>query len=249
MRRLILAFDRNHFSESAIRLTKTLNEINTISLLAVFFSEIEYNYTSKHSFSSQSNVTNIDIVDRPSLVSWNPALFEAWCNKNNIQYEIYNGSDNAALFEIKKESQFADLLILGTDLFHQKKGTGVPYEYLKTLLNDIACPVLLVPEHFEYPESTILTYDGSEDSLYAIRQFSYLFPELDNNESLLVYASDDHEGAGPDKDQIEDWIAAQKAIIIVTGTYSQAGLFDKFHKILINDLLSEHHLPVFVAHR
>ena len=62
-------------------------------------------------------------------------------------------------------------------MFYENIGIHSSYDYLKDVLHDVACPVLLVPEKFDFPESVILAYDGSEESVYAIKQFAYLFPE------------------------------------------------------------------------
>ena len=39
----------------------------------------------------------------------------------------------------------------------------------------------------------LLAFDGSESAAYAVKQFSYLFPEFCNNEPIMVYGreSDD----------------------------------------------------------
>ena len=71
----------------------------------------------------------------------------------------------------------------------------------------LSVPLLLVPEKFDFPESIILAYDGSENSVFAIKQFAYLFPELSNRQTLLVYANDDAEEDFPDKIQIEELAA------------------------------------------
>jgi hypothetical protein len=58
-----------------------------------------------------------------------------------------------------------------------------------------------------FPENVILAYDGTEQSVYAIKQFAYLFPEMAEMPTLLVYASKDTAEDFPGKGQIEELVA------------------------------------------
>jgi nucleotide-binding universal stress UspA family protein len=144
---------------------------------------------------------------------------------------------------------------------------------LQDALNDVACPVLVVPEKFEFPESIILAYDGSDSSVYAIKQFAYLFPELCNREVLLVYASDERVKKLPDKVLIEElaarhftklsllkldidpekfsntWLLEKKSAMIVSGSFGRSGLSQLFKKSFVTAVIRDHRLPVFIAHR
>ena len=152
-------------------------------------------------------------------------------------------------------------------------GTNSPNDYLRDALHDVACPVLLVPEKFDFPESIILAYDGSEDAVYAIKQFAYLFPELNNRQTLLVYANDDAEEDFPDKIQMQElaarhfsnltlfkldvnpkkhfstWVLEKKSAMLVSGSYGRSGLSQLFKNSFIKDIIASHRLPVFIAHK
>ncbi len=152
-------------------------------------------------------------------------------------------------------------------------GAVAPNDYLREALHDVKCPVLLVPEKFDFPESVILAYDGSDGSVLAIKQFAYQFPSLTNKKTLLVYANDDPSEDFPDKIQIEelaarhysdltmfkldinprkyfgDWVAEKKSALLVSGSYGRSGLSQLFRKSFVKDVLVDHHLPVFIAHK
>jgi nucleotide-binding universal stress UspA family protein len=137
----------------------------------------------------------------------------------------------------------------------------------------IECAVLIVPERFDFPSRNVLAYDGSKESVYAIKQFAYLFPELTDAETLLVYANDDAEKDFPDKAQIEElaarhfpklsmfkldinpkrfftlWASEEKSAMLVSGSYGHSGLSQLFKQSFVKDVITDHKVPVFIAHR
>ena len=96
------------------------------------------------------------------------------------------------------------MLILGSEKFYENNGVSSPNSQLRTALHNIKCPVIVVPENFDFPENVILAYDGTEQSVYAIKQFAYLFPEMAEKPTLLVYASKNPDEGFPGKGQIEE---------------------------------------------
>ena len=47
---------------------------------------------------------------------------------------------------------------------------------------------MLIPEDYKEPGTELLTYDGSESSVFRIKQFAYILPELAGNETILLSA-------------------------------------------------------------
>ena len=211
--------------------------------------------------------------DESELVQQNINRFEKLCQGNGIEYRVHKDFYDFAIPELRKESLYADLLILGSEVFYEQSGSASPSIYLKDALQEIKCPVLLVPEKFEFPESIILAYDGSDDALYAIKQFAYLFPELATKQTVLVYASNDASEDFPDKIQMEElvarhfsnltlfkldinpkkyfgtWMLEKKSAMLVCGSYGRSGFSKMFKKSFVTDVIADHRLPVFIAHK
>lgn len=134
------------------------------------------------------------------------------------------------------------------------------------------CPIMIIPEKFDYPKSIILAYDGSPSSVYAIKQFSYLYPMLSDLDTLLVYASDRNEDDFPDYSYIEEfatrhfknltffklnadpkkyfdtWIEDVGKAWLVSGSYGRSSFSEVFKRNFVQDIIMEHKLPVFIAH-
>lgn len=274
MKKILLAFEGVHFSEGAFEFARRLNELQPVLLTGVFLPQAEL----ANLWSYADGVAGGPLIpliesSESELVQQNIDRFEKLCRGNGIDYRVHKDFYDLALPELKKESRYADLLILGSEMFYENMGTNSPNDYLRDVLHDVTCPVLLVPEKFDFPESIILAYDGSEDSVFAIKQFAYLFPELTNKKTLLVYANDDAEEDFPDKIQIEElaarhfsnltlfkldvnpkkyfstWVLEKKSAMLVSGSYGRSGLSQLFKKSFIKNIIADHRLPVFIAHK
>jgi len=211
--------------------------------------------------------------EETAAIEKNVAKFEALCDRNMIEYRVHRDFTDFALAALIKESRFADLLIIGSESFYENLGLNELNESVKDALHGSECPVLVVPEKFEFPQSNFLAYDGSDDSVFAIKQFAYLFPELCINDTLLIYAQEDNNIEIPDQHYIEElsvrhfptlslskldinprqfftkWIAKQKGAILISGAFNRSIFSVMFRKSFIRDVIRDHKLPVFVAHR
>ena len=210
--------------------------------------------------------------DDTEMMEKNIIQFEKRCQSNGIDYRVHKGFTDYALPDLEKESIYADLLIIGTEIFFENLGTQSPNSYLEDALHTIKCAAVLVPEKFDFPESIVLAYDGRNESVFAIKQFAYLFPELCNKEVLLVYASEDEDADFPDKIEMEElvarhfsnltlckldinprkffstWISEKKSALLVSGSYKRSGVSQIFKRSFIKDVIAQHELPIFISH-
>ena len=274
MKKILLTFDGVHFSEGAFEFARRLNEQQRILITGVFLPQV--NYANLWSYSGGAaeplfipTVENSVTAD----IEKNIALFESLCRKNNIDYCVHKDFFNLALPEFRNETRFADLAILGSETFYKNLGTGEPNEYLKDALHAAECPVLVVPEKFDFPESNVLAYDGSDSSVFAIKQFAYLFPSLLYNETLLVTVQKEEAVPLPNGQYIEElvsrhfprhtllkldtnrqkhfseWINDRKNPVLVTGAFGRSFLSQMFKRSFISDVIHDNKLPVFITHR
>jgi len=147
------------------------------------------------------------------------------------------------------------------------------FDYLRDALHAAESPVVIVPEHYQFPETNILAYDGSAESVYAIKQFAYIFPELTGNPTLLVYADNEEDADFPSKQHIVElatqhfksltfhklevaskkyfrtWIEDRNGSILVSGSFSRSVFSQLFKKSFVADIIKNHKIPVFIAHK
>jgi len=275
MRKILLAFDGSHYSKGAIEFAGRLNKKNPILLTGAFLPQVDYANLWSYSGGGTADKLFIPLVEDEDAesVQQNIKRFENYCIDNGIEYRVHKGFLDFALPELKKESRFADLLIISSGTFYEQAGVETPNEYLKEALHKVECPVLVVPENPVFPESNILSYDGSESSAYAIKQFAYLFPEFTENETVLVYAREKGDEELPDELNIQElvarhfpnlalfkleanpkryfssWLLEKKGAILVSGAFGRSDLSRLFRKSFITDVIRDHRLPVFIAHK
>lgn len=274
MKKILIPFDGIHFSESAFDFAKNLHEKNPILLTGVFLPQISYAnvWSYADGMGGPLFVPALEDTDK-ELIEKNITKFEELCKRNQIEYSVRKDFDDLALPELKKESRFADLLIISGQSFYENMGSGDPNIYLRDALHDIECPAIVVPDKYIFPLNNILSYDGSESSVFAIKQFVYLLPELTDNNSMLVYISSEGEKVIPNEPYIEEfasrhfkdltitkldidpkkyfatWIADKKSSILISGSFSRSAVSTLFKKSFVLDIIKEHQLPLFIAHK
>ncbi len=273
MKKIIVAFDGNHFSEGAFEFVRHLNDMQPVLATGIFLPGIDYAELlySIGGLSGPVYYKEIELNDT-GILKENMTRFALLCEKNGIEYRIHPDDEKHVIDEVKLESRFADMLVLSSELFYENLGTAEQDDYIQTVLHKAECPVIVVPEHYKAPENVILCYDGSESSVYAIKQFAYLFPELTGMKTLLLFAGDENE-AIPDLDYIEElaprhfkdlrifkletdpgkyfntWLEDYGSSLLVTGSYGRSSLSSLLRKSFITATIHEHKLPVFIAHR
>jgi nucleotide-binding universal stress UspA family protein len=272
MKKILLAFDGSHFSEGAFEFASRINEQQNILLTGVFLPLVDA--SSLWSYAGGTGRPFIPLLEdeQSAEVMKNIERFKTLCQKNNIEYRVHKDFLGFALPELKRESRFADLVILGSESFYQSFNNGEPNDYLKDALHDAECPVLVIPEKFDFPDYNILTYDGSDSSVYAIKQFAYLFPEFVNNNTMLIHLNDGDKPI-PDESNVEElvsrhfpnltifklelpsakyfstWASEKKNAILVSGAFGRSFMSQMLKKSFISGVIREHKLPIFIAHR
>jgi nucleotide-binding universal stress UspA family protein len=274
MKKILLAFDGTHFSESTLQFAADLNKNRPVLIVGAFMPQTSVVDLWSYVGGSSSGEEFIPLVgdDKGEAIRNNIKRFESYCRDHSIEYRVHKDYFDLAVPELKKESRFADLLIINSQSFYENMGSE-PNEYLKEVLHKIECPVLVVPDKVEFPVCNILAYDGSESSVFAIKQFSYILPELTNNETTLVYANENVDELLPEENNIVElvnrhfpklevlkfgadpkkyfntWLTEKKAGILVSGAFGRSGISRLFHKSFVSDVIKEHKMPVFIAHR
>jgi len=274
MKKILLAFNGSHFSNAAVEFAQKLNEKNRILLTGAFLPQVDYTNLLSFWGGGSAGPLYVPLLEdeNSDSVKENIKRFEDYCVKNGIEYRVHKDFTDFALPELKKESRFADLLIISGETFYNNPAKDGPDEYLKEALHDVECAVIVVPEKFDFPKTTILSYDGSASSVYAIRQFAYLFPELTSNETILIYVTEKEGTELPDEANIEElvarhfsdlvlsrvqanpqkyfseWVNKKNNSLLVTGSFGRSGFSRMFRKSFVSEIIKEHKLPVFITH-
>ncbi len=189
MKKIVLPFEGDNYPESALDLVRRINIGTPVVLTTVFVPEVDYAQLWTASAGVMAN-TYVPTVDEDLVVRKNSARVQEFCVEHGIQLVLHTDRFDFALAAIRKESRFADLLLISSQHFFDTITDKQPNVYMKEMLNTAECPVLMASENCGLPGEIILAYDGSPASVHAIRQFSYLFEDLCDTPTALVYLAD-----------------------------------------------------------
>jgi len=172
------------------------------------------------------------------------------------------------------ESAFSDMIIIDSHTSFFTIGNNSPSPFLKDFLADSHCPVLIVPHTYTFFDKAVLCYDGTPSSVYAIKSFSYLFPDMADlkttvisiNEKPTNHLKDAHNFkdlihmhykgaefevlAGDANEELIKYLQANGGhSIVVMGAYGRNAISRLFHQSLSNKVIKELNTPVFITHQ
>jgi hypothetical protein len=276
MIKIVAAFDGLKFSESARDYAIYLASQSKAHLVGAFLDDFSYHsykiyeLVDKEGFSAEKlkRLEEKDKTARKAAVQ----SFEAACQRESLSYAVHSDK-SIALQELLHESIYADLLVIDSKetLTHYEE--KLPTEFIRDLLVNVECPVILTPKKFKTPDKIVMLYDGGPSSVYAIKMFSYLLPLSDIPVEVLSVKTTEQTSHLPDnklmkelmkrhftkvaytvmKGQAEEQIVTylrdmKGSPFIVLGAYRRSMVSRWFKPSMADALMKEMKLPLFVAH-
>ena len=276
MKKIIIALDGEHFPKGAFEFAKYLNGKSEILLAGVFLSPVDYSRLMAYTGTGEAMAIMPEWLaknDDEEVINKNIKLFEDACITDGLHYRIHKDNDLMALSSLVEETRFADVLLVSSELFFKNVESKQPNFYLEEILKRAECPVMMIPENFTEPSQVVLSYDGGESSIFAIKQFAYLFPELVTKETILLSVSDDAAEELPEYSMVSellahhypnlkmqnlaakskhyfvDWLNEQPDSFVVMGAFSRGLLSTLFRKSFATDVIQEVKMPLFISHK
>jgi nucleotide-binding universal stress UspA family protein len=149
-----------------------------------------------------------------------------------------------------------------------------PTKFIREMLVNVECPVLLVPPKYKPIKKIALLYDGEPSSVYAIKMFSYLFPTFKDIEVEVISVNEVHQSLHlTDNKFVKEYMKrhfpkasftvlkglAEIEIVrylknlkdnclIVSGAYRRGMVSRWFRQSMADVLMKELKQPLFVAH-
>jgi hypothetical protein len=277
MKKIIAAFDGLKYSQStrdyAIYLAKQTNT----HLVGVFMDDPTYTSYKIYELivKQEVSVHKLNKFEAKDIATRQAAAmdFEKACGKAGVEFALHHDR-KIALQELKHESIYTDLLIIDSKetLTHYEE--KLPTRFIRELLSDTQCPVVIVPQKYKPIQKIVLLYDGGPSSVYAIKMFSYLLPQLKqldtevisvNEEKTTLHLADNklmkefmkrhYPNAkytvmkGWAEDEIVKYLKKQKEdIMVVLGAYRRGAVSRWFHESMADILMNEVKFPLFIAH-
>ncbi|MBL7696894.1 MAG: universal stress protein [Chitinophagaceae bacterium] len=217
-------------------------------------------------------VNTVKLADRRKHLDDSKLSFQMFCDNHQLNckpdvIELTNPE------EIYLQSRFADLMIITADAEVVSEDEDIPSELATTVLKNAECPVFIAPLTFKEMNEIVFTYDGSPSSVFAIKQFTHLFPNLSElpvtflevnkdgsgdiryKESITEYLADHYKYVnemvlrGRPENELFSYFLEKKEVIVVMGSFGRMLISSIFHRSTATLLLKTTSLPVFISHQ
>jgi nucleotide-binding universal stress UspA family protein len=257
MKKILLPFTGSSVSPSLIHFGCYMAHLSQASLTGVFLS------------SDDGHKEPVKMDAEQSI-----RFFRETCAERGVQATVSvrgRSARNATpVEEVVHESRFADVVILDPELGGHGRG-DVPSAVVREIVSKAECPAILAPTLFDQVDEVVFCYDGQRSSVYAVKQFTYLFPEFKNKKLTLLEVCEDSD-CFTEKEQIDSWLRSnymqvhfkllngtpddellqyfllRKNVFIVMGAYGRSLLSSFFKRSSADLVLRVMDLPVFIAH-
>jgi nucleotide-binding universal stress UspA family protein len=277
MKKILAVFDGLRYSAPTIGYAADIAKATDSLLVGVFLQDLTYaHFVDSYSWDIPThyalNYEKIEKEDESKMKDI-VTLFEKICTDKKVEYKIHCHT-GVPLMELLKESAFADLMILDTKTSFFNVGDQTPSAFVKDLLAEAKCPVLIIPDNPELVKHAVVAYDGSDSSLYAMKMFSYLFPEWNELDTTVVTVNPSPSDHIPKNRDVKDLASHHfkkvsfqvlngepeaelekflkkngKDTVVVMGAYGRNAWSRLFHESMSNKILKDVKVPLFITHQ
>lgn len=275
MKKILVAFDGTFFSEGALEYAFNLSTNNGDLIVGVFIEDLSYvGYATlfgEDYFTFNDALLNKLEHEDDTKFSLSIARFETLCKASGKNYQVHLNK-GVPVNELVRESLFADLIVIGYRTFFSNIIGEA--SFLKDILQEAACPVMAVPDQCAPFKSILLTFDGKPSSVYAIKQFTQLLPDVyhgldvvllsitKSKEEKLEYGQLMREYlavhyrevkfenfAGEANEAILSIAEGMKNPLIIMGAFGRNVVSRFFSRSTASKILKHQSLPIFVCHK
>jgi nucleotide-binding universal stress UspA family protein len=278
MEKILLALDANNLNTNTIDFACYISRLTRSRLTGVFLEDVVNGDRPVMRSLQGAAYVEKGAVNNPApgmpkkdLTEENIATFRTACECREVQSLIHRDRGVPAT-EVIGESRFADLIIVDPETSFTKSNEPLPGRFIKDVLLESECPVIISPYSFDSIETIIFTYNGTKSSVFAIKQFGYLFPELRQKKAILVSVKENGDNAIEEQYKMKEWLKThyrevelvvlngdpsnelfgylieKKNAIVIMGAYGR-GMLSRFFKPSHARLIVKTiNLPIFISH-
>lgn len=278
MKKILLAIDAISVNVTALDFACYLGRLTNSKVTGVFLENLVEDETPAWKTNAGSAYLEWDIdenadsyQEKQQLIEKNIAFFKEACKKRSVRCSVHRDRGVPAR-EIIAESRFADIIVTDASTSFNRRFEGVPTEFVQDILKDAECPVIIAPETFESIDELVFTYNGSKSAAFAIRQFTYLFPQLNDKKTIILQVNDKGEWQGIDKYNLKEWLSnhysaigfevlkgdvddklfdflfKRKNVFVVMGAYGRSRVSRFFKKSYTDLIINTVIQPIFISH-
>lgn len=281
MNKFVLAADGLNLSQPSIDYAAYLAKTFNSHLIVAFLEDIGYRSDLLDSkwwpYYSDEEFEQVDLISKTDAVKQEKAVAETQIKLQNagLSFGIHRNK-LIAIQSLLKESYFTDAIILDSRASFSNYDRHRPSRFIHDLLMAASCPVILTPEAYQPVDRFVFAYDGDPSSAYAIKQFTYLFPDVEPSQLEVVYITENQDESHPPhygllkellsykyENVIHTTISsknAEEALInhlsqdkrhcmLIMGSYSRNFFSMWIKPSTADNIIRELSIPLFITHR
>ena len=277
MKKILLAIDATHMDTEVIHFACNIATLTHSTLTGYFISGYNEEEPVVNMAFGMPYVESM-VKDLPEYAilkekkEENIRLFEKTCSVKGVRCQVLDHNTTNPAQTIIEESRFADLVILQATTTFETRMEEAPTGFSKEVLAAAECPVLVAPLNISDIDQIIFAYDGSRSSVFAIKQFTYLFPELADKKVIVLQVNENEELPVTEKDKLGrllrmhyssigfqvlqgkpvdelfGYLLEKQNTMVVMGAYGRSWLSGLFKPATAGLLLKTLNLPFFITH-
>lgn len=275
MKKIVVIIDALNFREELLDIYQHIANVLNGTLTIVFLEDENGPALMVPNLSEGIPSYKYEIVlkaarEKERVINEHTLLLEKGCEKRNILFSFHKDK-GVPVEEAIEESRFADLMLISRDTSFSMLYDSNPPGFLKNILTDAQCPVLVLPDIQTDFKEAVLAYNGTFSSMFAIRQFIYLFGELDMK-ITVGYVVENDEVSIPHKQQLKEYLKGyfdnieykmlegapdeafiqlleeKKDCVVTFGAYGRSRFSRFFRRSSADNILRKINAPIFITH-
>lgn len=215
MEKILLAIDSQKINYSVIKFAYYIAKMTGSKLTGFFMEPPVYDALANDLAPGQTEreIETISIKSGSSRIKTEQGIlfFKEACAKEQVRFEV-SRNQGVSVDNLIFESRFADLLIMDGGL--SLEDDDIRTSFAREVLMKAECPVIMPPVSFSNIEEVIFCYDGSRSAVFAMKQFTYLFPQYSDKKVIVLEVNEDEASTIFEKEKIRG---------LLKGHYSQIG--------------------------
>jgi hypothetical protein len=279
MKKILLAIDAAHIDTEVIHFACNIATLTHSTLTAFFLNNYYEDAPVVNMAFGMPYVENVVAIDPAAIAEMQRKLethiqqFEKTCAVKGVRCQVSGSKTNNPARTIIEESRFADLVIVQPTTTFEKRLEESPTGFVKEVLAEAECPVLVAPLSLAGIDEIVFAYDGSRSAVFAIKQFAYMFPELADKKAIVLQVNKEetmpvtekeklgrllrmHYSSigfqvlqGKPSDELFGYLLGKENTIVVMGAYGRGWLSGLFKPATAGLLLKTINLPFFITHQ
>ena len=277
MKKITAAFDGLKYAESTRDYALNLAKQTNTHLVGVFLDDPTYTSYKVYDLISKEGVSEERLKKKEEkdklLRAEAAADFEQACKQAGLQFTLHHDR-KIAIHDLVHETIYSDLMIISAKETLTHYPENLPTRFIRELLSESQCPVLLVPDKYKPIQKIILLYDGEPSSVHAIKMFSYLLPVMKHLDVEVIAVNPVNSSLHlPDNKLMKEFMKRHypkvkytilkgwaedeiiqhlhqisENVLVVMGAYQRSTVSRWFRESMADILMKEVKFPLFIAH-